>query len=290
MSRKLFTLAAVAVSAVSALAVAQTTPPPGPPPPPLAPPTAADYRTPDPQDILVIDTNKGRILVEMVPAVAPNHVVRVRTLARQGFYDGKTFFRVIDGFMAQTGDPNNDGTGSSGDPDLDPEFLFRRGAAGPMTVIADGAVNATGFVGPLPVRSQNSMLMAMTNDQKVSAWALYCPGVAAMARGGAPDSANSQFFLMRDDYPSLEQKYTAWGRVISGLSVVRAIKTGEPVAEPRDRMERVRILADLPAQERPSVRVIDPAGPWFKARVDRLRATDGEDFSPCDIEIPAEIK
>ena len=69
----------------------------------------------------------------------------------------------------------------------------------------------------------------MTKDQKVTAWALYCPGVAGMARDDNPDSGNSQFFLMRDAYPSLEKRYTAWGRVIAGQDVVRAIKAGEPV-------------------------------------------------------------
>src|SRR5678816_3564548 len=65
----------------------------------------ADWRTPDPNNVLVIDTNKGRVLVELVPKVAPGHVGRVRDLARAGVYDGRTFFRVIDRFMAQTGDP-----------------------------------------------------------------------------------------------------------------------------------------------------------------------------------------
>ena len=63
--------------------------------------TEPDWRTPDPQNILVIDTNRGRLLVELVPEAAPGHVERVRQLAREGVYDGRTFFRVIDRFMAQ---------------------------------------------------------------------------------------------------------------------------------------------------------------------------------------------
>lgn len=74
---------------------------------------ASDWRTPDPENILVVDTNKGRIIVELSPETAPNHVARVRDLAKAHFYDGLTFFRVIDSFMAQTGDPKNDGTGGS---------------------------------------------------------------------------------------------------------------------------------------------------------------------------------
>jgi peptidylprolyl isomerase len=134
------------------------------------------------------------------------------------------------------------------------------------------------------------MLAALTKDQKVTAWALYCPGVAGMARDENPDSANSQFFLMRAGYPSLEKRYTAWGRVIAGEDVVRAIKVGEPVPDPQDRMERVRLLADLPEAERPKVRVIDPRSAWFKGELERVRAAKGADFSACDVDIPAEVK
>jgi peptidylprolyl isomerase len=67
-----------------------------------------------PEDTLVIETSKGRVAIEMRPDLAPNHVARIKELARQGFYDGVVFHRVIDGFMAQTGDPTGSGTGGSG--------------------------------------------------------------------------------------------------------------------------------------------------------------------------------
>jgi len=259
---------------------------------PAAPalPATSDWRTPDPQDILVIDTNKGRILVELVPLVAPSHVTRVRELARQGLYNGRSFFRVIDQFMAQTGDPQDNGMGGSDLPDLTAEFTFRRGADTPFVQVADQAVAEIGFVGPLPVMTQSSQLMPMTADGRISGWALYCPGVAGMARGESPDSANSQFFLMRQAYPSLEKRYTAFGRVISGLEVVRAIKAGEPVVAPQDLMTRVQVLADMPAGSRPKVRVIDPRSPWFAAEVARVRASRGADFTACAISIPSEVK
>jgi peptidylprolyl isomerase len=253
-------------------------------------PTAADWRTPDPNDVLVIDTNKGRILVEMIPEVAPQFVARMRELAHDKYFDGQKFFRVIDNFMAQTGDPQNTGTGGSDKPNVPAEFTFRRGADTSFVLAADQAVAEVGFIKSLPVMSQSMMLAAMTKDQKVAAWALYCPGVAGAARDSNEDSANSQFFLMRAGYPSLEKRYTAWGRVIAGQDVVRAIKVGEPVDPPMDYMERVRLLADLPEAERPKVRVIDPKGAWFKNELERKRSMKGADFSACDVEIPAEVK
>jgi peptidylprolyl isomerase len=292
MNRTLLLAACVAAVAVAASAAPKAKAPPAAPPAPAAPgaPGPADWRSPDPNDVLVIDTNKGRIIVEMVPEVAPLHVAQVRALAHENFYDGDRFFRVIDKFMDQTGDPQNNGQGGSSKPNIPAEFTFRRGTDLPFVMAADQTVAEVGFIKSLPVMSQSMMLGAMTKDQKVTAWGLYCQGVMGMARDENPDSGNSQFFLMRWPYPSLERKYTAWGRVISGLDVVRAIKTGEPVEDPQDRMEKVRVLADLPEASRPKVRVIDPRGPWFKAEIDRVRAAKGADFTACDVEIPVEVK
>jgi peptidylprolyl isomerase len=274
-------LATTADAAPPAQSVLATQPPPA--------PTAADWRTPDPNDVLVIDTNKGRIFVEMVPEVAPQAVARIRELAHEHFFDGQHFFRVVEKFMDQTGDPTNTGTGGSDKPNLPAEFTFRRGADMPFVMAADQSVDEIGFVKSLPVMTQSMMLAPMTKDQKVSGWALYCPGVAGMARDENPDSANSQFFLMRAGYPSLEKRYTAFGRVVAGEDVVRAIKTGEPVEPPQDYMKQVRLLADLPEGERPKVRVIDPRGPWFTAEIARMRRARGADFSACDITIPSEV-
>ena len=80
----------------------------------------ADYK--DPENTLLIETTKGSIVIEMRPDLAPNHVAHIKKLAREGFYDGIVFHRVIDGFMAQTGDPTGTGTGSSKYPNLKQEF------------------------------------------------------------------------------------------------------------------------------------------------------------------------
>ncbi|HEX2726641.1 MAG TPA: peptidylprolyl isomerase [Beijerinckiaceae bacterium] len=76
----------------------------------------------DPENTLILETTKGRVVIALRPDLAPNHVERIKTLARQGFYDGVPFHRVIEGFMAQTGDPTGTGTGGSDLPDLRAEF------------------------------------------------------------------------------------------------------------------------------------------------------------------------
>ena len=110
------------------------------------------------------------------------------------------------------------------------------------------------------------------------------------ARDASPDSGNSQFFLMRNAYPSLEKRYTGFGRVIVGQDVVTAIKVGEPVAQPQDVMTRVRLGSDLPPGETLNVRVLDPQKPAFHVLLDRLRESEGADFSVCDIVLPSQVR
>ena len=76
----------------------------------------------DPENTIIMETTKGKVVIELLPDVAPNHVERIKELSRENFYDGIVFHRVIDGFMAQTGDPTGTGMGGSDKPDLKAEF------------------------------------------------------------------------------------------------------------------------------------------------------------------------
>lgn len=250
------------------------------------------WRTVAPENLLVIDTSKGRILVELAPELAPGHVERIRLLAGRGFYDGQVWHRVIDQFMAQTGDPLGTGEGQSPYPDLKAEFTFRRDSQTPFTAVAAPAGAVLGFLHSLPVQTQPDAYMATTADKKVHAWGLYCPGVAGMARDEAPDSANSQFFLMRQPYPSLDKRYTIWGRVVSGLDVVRSLKASpnpDGIVTGPDQMTRVRVASDLPQAERPSVQVLDTASAQFRTLAEAARQAKGADFSVCDIDLPVQV-
>jgi peptidylprolyl isomerase len=253
---------------------------------PAPPPGPENWRTPDPQNLWVLETSKGRVVVELYPEIAPRHVERIKALTRSGFYDGLAFHRVIEGFMAQGGDPKGDGTGGSQLGNLAQEFEFRRGADMAFHTFAEQAGVDLGFVGAMAAISQPSALMTpeRSRDGKVRAFGLHCPGVASMARAMDPNSANSQFFLMRATYPSLNQQYTVWGRAIDGLDVIRSFKTGEPVVDP-DRIRTARIAADLPAAQRPRLEVQRTDGPAFKAYAAAEMAARGEAFDPCDLQV-----
>jgi cyclophilin family peptidyl-prolyl cis-trans isomerase len=152
----------------------------------------------NPEYMLNLDLSTGgRVVIQLYPNVAPAHVERLKQLARAGFYDGIKFHRVIDGFMAQTGDPTATGQGGSQLPDLKAEF------------------NVTPHL----------------------------RGTLSMARAENEDSANSQFFIMLQPRFALDRRYTAFGRVVSGMQYVDAIQKGEPPAV-MSRMVQVSVAAD----------------------------------------------
>jgi peptidylprolyl isomerase len=253
---------------------------------PVAPvgPGPQDYRPVDAANTLVVDTSQGRIIVELYPLIAPNAVAQIEALVRQHFYDGLTFFRVVDGFMDQTGDPLNTGKGSSSLPNLKAEFDFRYTPGPAVSEVLPIPGGVIGFVGALPVVGQPAAMAGLTVDGKIRGFALFCSGVMGMARAQDPDSANSQFFLMRGEQANLNQKYTPVGRVVSGMAAVRAMKVGEPVADPQDRMVSVQVLADMPTGVRPEPRVLDTASAHFKGEVERARAAKRDGFDPCALE------
>lgn len=283
MSFKTVTAAALltALLAAPVPAVAQTTAP------------NAEWRTISPENLLIIDTAKGRILVELEPRMAPLSVERVRTLADQGFYDGLTFHRVLQGFMAQTGDPEGTGAGGSSLPDIDGEFQFRRGRDLGFVNLVTAPAGQLGIAGSMAVFTQPDAQMMVTSDFKTAGQALFCPGVAGMARNQDPHSANSQFFLMTGPNESLNGLYAPFGRVVAGLDVVQALKPGSEVANGRvtdpDVMTRARTAAAVPERERPVVRVMNPSSPAFAAMVEQVRTERGARFTVCDLQPPVQV-
>jgi peptidylprolyl isomerase len=229
---------------------------------------AEGYRAVDPQDLLVIQTTKGRVLLELRPDVAPKHVARVKLLARKGYYDTDVFYRVITDYIAQTGQKNVGGVSASGEGTLPAEFTFRAEGFTPVPPSA-------GFLGSLPTgRGTDGVL-----------WVKYCPGVAAMAHYESEDSADSQFFLMLGRVPDLEKTFTAWGRVVSGLEVVKSLNLGEPPADP-DRMVTVKVAADLPEASRPKVEIAEIGSESFTAAIAAAKTARGMAFGVCDVQVP----
>ena len=162
----------------------------------------------DPENTILMELKNGTVVIELLPDIAPGHCERMKKLTRSGAYDNVCFHRVIEGFMAQTGDVHNGnmekdfnlrmaGTGGSDLPDLKAEFS------------------------------------SIPHDK----------GTLGAARSQSPDSANSQFFINFQDNHFLNRQYTVYGRVIKGMEHVDAIARGEPPGNP-DRMISMLVAAD----------------------------------------------
>jgi peptidylprolyl isomerase len=249
-----------------------------------APGPLKSWRSLDPDNTLVIDTTQGRLVVEMRPDFARLAVARVKLLARERVYDGLLFHRVIENFVDQTGNPNNRDGGVSSHPDLPAEFSFKIPPEG-FVAVRRASDALEGFVGASPIGTRGPTEGNRLPAAPIGAWGAYCPGVAGMGRQAAPGTGNSEIFFMRAASRRLDHDYSVWGKVISGLDVVRAQAVGEPPDHP-DRMLKVRVMADLPASERPKLQVMDEHSPAFAKLVAKVRAARGADFTVCDVEVP----
>ncbi|MBI1393981.1 MAG: peptidylprolyl isomerase [Alphaproteobacteria bacterium] len=256
-----------------------------------APETA--WRRLDPENMLVMDLPSGEIVIEMRPDLAPKHIEQIKTLVRQGFYDGLRFHRVIEGFMAQGGDPKGDGTGGSDLPDIPGEFVRDSSEIDNLTIVGRDRIAARiGFTRGLPIAAEPESLRSFRADHRVLAWPTHCPGVMSMARATAPDSANSQFFLMIGDArSSLDQRYSVWGVIVDGYENARRINRGEPPERPTP-IIRVRLGVDIPEEERPQVEILRTSSETFSNYLTAagLVSEDGLVRDVCDIKAPRRVK
>jgi len=250
---------------------------------------ASDWERVDPENLLVIDLPSGPAVVEMRPDFAPKHVDRVKTLARQAFYNSTIFHRVIEGFMAQGGDPTGTGTGGSQYPDLEGRFVRPLAELENFSPVGrDDRAAQIGFLGSMMVATQPPSMTQFLETDIVGAWPLHCPSVLSMARAGDPNSANSQFFIMLgDNRRGLDQSYTAWGKVIDGAFNVRRINMGEPPERPTPIL-RARVMADLPRDEQTEYEVLRPDSETFKAWLRRTAALTEDGFfrDACSVNVP----
>ena len=119
-----------------------------------------------------------------------------------------------------------------------------------------------GFIDGFPMQTQSEFLAGLTRDGSVESWMPHCEGVVSTARTTDPNSASTQFFLMRETTPHLDRTYTPWGRVVEGQDVVDSIRTGEPVRLP-DILVSAKVVADMEEAERPRVLVMKTDSPMF---------------------------
>ncbi len=249
------------------------------------------WRPLDLENTILLDLPSGEVVIELRPDFAPQHVARIKELVREKFYDGLLFHRVVEGFVAQGGDPKGDGTGGSTKPDLPPEFTRDTANVEGFTAVGRDRIAArVGFVDGMPAAAQPESMRSFLNERLVQLWGVHCPGVMSMARAAKPDSANSQFFLMIGDARlSLDRRYTTWGWIVDGFNATRRINRGEPPDRPTP-IVRMRIAADVPDAEKPKIEVMRTDSQTF---IDFLKASglvkDGFVRDLCNIKPPRRV-
>lgn len=224
-----------------------------------------EWREVAPENLVVMDVSYGRILIELAPAYAPQHVERFRALARAKFYDGQSFYRVIDGFVAQGGIGEGDDKKTPQWPALAAEFDRPINHEVTFTPLGspDLFAREVGHVDGFPVGR---------DWDEGRTWILHCPGTLAMARDNDPNTGSTEFYIPIGHGPRrLDRNLTAFGRVLDGMQYLQKLNRGDPKVESgviqdaskRDPIVRVQIAADMPREARPRVQVADTTSKGF---------------------------
>jgi len=244
--------------------------------------TPGDWRAVDAENLVLIDTRYGQVTVELAPEFAPKHTARLRALIRAHFYDGLSFYRVIDGFVAQGG--IGEGTASTRDHPVEAKALQRwpqlkaefDRLSTPQPVFtplgnADLMAPEVGFEDGFPVAR---------DPGAGREWLIHCPGTFAFARDNDPDTAATEFYIVIGQSPRrLDRDLTAFGRVLSGMQYLQKLERGDPLvdsgvigdASKRDAIVRMRVAADLPVGERPAFQVMRTESKAFADAVELRR-------------------
>lgn len=245
-----------------------------------APPTSAeilerskpaDWRPLDPDNTLYLELASGRVVIELAPAFAPNHVANIKTLVRSGYFDGMPIIRSQDNYVVQWGDPDGKREVGKAQRTLPAEFF--RGAAGlPFTPLADGDLYApeAGFSNGLP---------AARDAKAGKAWLAHCYGMVGVGRDMAADSGGgTELYVVTGHAPRhLDRNVTLVGRVVQGIEQLSSLPRGTGALGFYEKPEQyvpikaIRLAADVPAAQRTQLQVLRTDTPTFEAFVDARR-------------------
>jgi peptidylprolyl isomerase len=222
------------------------------------------WRELEPENVVFMELREGTVTIELNPVFAPKTAQQFRKLVQEKFYDGLSFYRVIDGFVAQGGDGSDLGE-LSDVPLIDGEFEREWLEEFSFTAVQKPDLFApeTGFIDGFAVARDLS---------ENRTWLTHCPGVLAMARNDSPDSSRTDFYFVIGQAPRyLDRNLNVFGRVIDGMDVVQKIQRG-PANENgiisdetrSSRIRTMRLASDIPKQERLNAYVVDTNSKGFK--------------------------
>lgn len=237
----------------------------------LAASQPADWRSPDAEHVLYLELASGRVVFELAPAFAPEHVTNVKALAREGYFDGLSIVRVQDNYVVQWGDPESKKPITRARRTLPPEF--ERAAAGlELTLLPDPDTYApeVGFAQGFP---------AARDPASGKAWLVHCYGMLGAGRDNSADSGGgAELYVVIGHAPrQLDRNVTLLGRVLSGMALLTVLPRGSVAlgfyekVEQRVAIAALRVAADVPAAQRTELEVLRTDTPTFQALVESRR-------------------
>jgi len=256
----------------------------------LASSAPSDWRTLPQKSLLYIALERGVVVVALSEQLAQSHVTQIKTLAKEGFYDGLSFYRVIDGFVAQGGDVFEKREVKDAKKTLKAEFdqpLIDGVDFDPMQD-EDGYAAKAGFVQTLP---------AGVDEEGQSIWHLHCAGAMAMARGSEKDTAGTEFYIALQPQRYLDRNLTVLGRVVQGMEYLQALRRVQPAQYEDDDLGEtilsMRIGEELPVEERVALEILRSGTETFQHYVASRRNRPEAFFhyrpdhiDVCDLPIP----
>lgn len=259
---------------------------------------ASDWRDLNPDNTMYMELEKGRVVMELAPQFAPNHVANIRALIKEAYFDGLAIVRSHDNYVVQWADPDETREVKTAKKNLVAEFTVKYGKDFPFTRLPD-------VDGYAPQVGHSNGFAAARDPKNQTTWLTHCYGAIGVARGNDSNSGDgTSLYVATGHAPrNLDRNITVVGRVIQGIELLSSMPRGTDALgfyekpEQRTAIKSIRLASDVPESERSQIEILRTDTPTFLAVVEAQRNRDGEWYKVpakhinlCNVQVPMRLK